>query len=151
MENAVTERTPLHLWIVGGLATLWNCMGPLDYTMTRLHNDGWLKASMPTVDPQSVYSYIDSFPIWASTGWALGVWLGLAGSILLLMRNRWAVPAFGISLIGAIVGLGYQFMNPPNWPGMGSGMSAIMPIVIIVVAIGLFLYARAMSNRGILR
>ncbi len=40
--------------------------------------------------------------------------MGLAGSVLLLMRHRWAVPAFGLSLFGAIIGLGYQiFIAPP--------------------------------------
>ena len=36
----------------------------------------------------------------------LGVWLGLASSVLLLMRNRHAVLALGLSLLGAVLGLG---------------------------------------------
>jgi hypothetical protein len=151
MQNTVTERAPMHLWIVGGLATLWNCIGPIDYLMTRTHNDGWIKASMPGVDPQSVYAYVESFPIWASFGWGLGVWMGLLGSVLLLLRKRWAVPVLGLSLVGAILGIGYQLMNPANWPGLDQGAAKVMPYVIIAVALALFLYARAMASKGVLR
>ena len=38
-----TTRTPIHLWIVGGIATLWNCIGPTDYLMTRLRQDAWIE------------------------------------------------------------------------------------------------------------
>ena len=34
MDNATT-KTPVHLWIVGGLATLWNGFVFYDYFMTR--------------------------------------------------------------------------------------------------------------------
>ena len=151
MENAVVERTPPHLWIVGGLATLWNCIGPTDYVMTRMHNDSWITGMMPGVDPQSIYAYVESFPVWASFGWGVGVWGGLIGSIMLLMRHRWAVPVLGLSLLGAVLGIGYQLVNPPSWPGADAGANAVMPYVIIAVALGLFLYARAMRIKGVLR
>ena len=151
MENAVKERAPMHLWIAGGLATLWNCIGPTDYVMTRTRNDAWITSMMPGVDPQSVYAYVEGFPAWAAFGWGLGVWCGLLGSILLLMRHRWAVPVLGVSLLGAVLGIGYQLMNPPDWPGMDQGMNAVMPYVIIAVAVGLLLYARAMASKGVLR
>ena len=47
----------------------------------------------------------NGFPLYAQFGWGLGVWMGLAGSVLLLMGHRWAVPAFALSLLGAVVGL----------------------------------------------
>lgn len=151
MENAVVERTPMHLWIVGGLATLWNCIGPIDYVMTRMHNDAWITGMMPGTDPQAIYAYVESFPIWASLGWGLGVWGGLIGSIMLLMRHRWAAVVLGVSLVGAILGIGYQLINPADIADLDKGMNAIMPYVIIAVALGLFLYARAMAAKGVLK
>ena len=106
MENAIRERAPMHLWIVGGLSTLWSAFGCYDYLMTRLRNTDYIAGMMPGVDPQEVLNWVDGFPIWASFGWGLGVWMGLLGSVLLLLRYRWAVPAFGLSLIGALLGLG---------------------------------------------
>ena len=148
---ATHARTPLQLWIVGALALLWNGFGAYDYVMTRMRNTDYLAGMMPAVDPNAMLAWVDAFPVWASAGWALGVWGGLAGSILLLMRNRWAVLAFAVSQIGALLGLGYQILAAPPLAGAEGAMNAIMPYVIILVALALFLYARAMKAKGVLR
>ena len=152
MENAVREHAPMHVWIVGGLGALWNAFGCFDYVMTRMRDTDYLASMMPTVDPQATLAWIDGFPIWAQFGWGLGVWMGLIGSVMLLLRHRWAVPVLGLSLVGAILGLGYQIVAAPSLPGTeGNTMMMIMPFVIIAVAVGLFLYARAMAKNAILR
>ena len=145
----MSARTPAHLWIVGVLETLWNAFGCYDYLMTRMRNTDYLKSMMPDVDPNAMLAYVDGFPIWAQFGWGLGVWGGLAGGILLLLRSRWASWAFGLSLVGAVLGLGYQLMNP--MPFIEGFMATGMPIIIIVVALALLLYARAMEKKGVLR
>jgi cyanate permease len=148
---ATQIRTPVHVWIVGALAFLWNGFGAYDYLMTRMRNTDYLASMMPTVNPQVMLAWVDAFPIWAQFGWGLGVWGGLLGSILLLLRNRWAVPVFAASLVGAILGLGYQIAAAPPLPGAEGAMNDIMPFVIILVALALFLYARAMKAKGVLR
>jgi len=150
MENAV-ERTPMHLWIVGGVSALWSAFGCYDYLMTRMRDTDYLAKMMPTVDPNATLAWVDSFPIWAQFGWGLGVWGGLAGSVLLLLRSRWAVWAMGLSLLGAVLGLGYQIVAAPPLAGADDPMFKIMPYVIILVAAALFLYARAMVKKGVLR
>src|SRR5215212_3889817 len=151
MQQAVSARAPVHLWIVGILALLWNCVGCYDYVMTRMRNTDYLASMMPKVDPNAMLAWVDSFPIYAQIGWGLGVWMGLLGSVLLLLRNRWAVWAMGLSLIGAILGLGYQILAAPPLAGMDDMMAKVMPAVIILVAVGLFVYARAQEKKGVLR
>ena len=150
MDNAIA-KPPIHLWIVGGLAVLWNGFGCFDYLMTRTRGEAYLESMMPTVDGAAMMAYIDAFPIWASFAWGLGVWAGLVGSILLVLRHRLAVPVLLASLIGAVIGTIYQMANPAGIAELSMGANAIMPYVIIVVAIGLFLYARAMRAKGVLR
>ena len=151
MQEAVRTRTPAHLWIVGILSLLWSGFGCYDYIMTRMRNTDYLAGMMPGVDPNAMLAWVDSFPIYAQIGWALGVWMGLLGSVLLLLRNRWAVWAFGLSLVGAVLGLGYQIVAAPPLAGMDDMMAKVMPAVIILVAVGLFLYARAQEKNGVLR
>ena len=152
MDHADRARTPVHLWIVGVLALLWNAIGAYDYLMTRMRNTDYLAEMMPTADPQAVLAWVDAFPVWAQFGWGLGVWGGLLASILLLARSRWAVPVFGLSLVGAILGLGYQAVAAPPLAGMeDSQAAAVMPYLIIGVALALFLYARSMRAKGVLR
>jgi len=150
MDQAMPARTPMLLWAVGGLSTLWSGFGCFDYLMTRMRDTDYLAKMMPTVDPAATLAWVDSFPLWAQFGWGLGVWAGLAGSVLLLLRSRWAVWAFGLSLVGALLGLGYQIVAAPPLAGTEDPMYQIMPYVIILVAAALFLYARAMEKKGVL-
>jgi len=151
MQQAVSARTPAHLWIVGILSLLWNAFGCYDYLMTRMRNTDYLAGMMPGVDPNAMLAWVDSFPIYAQIGWALGVWMGLLGSILLLLRSRWAVWGFGLSLVGALLGLGYQIALAPPLAGADDMMSKVMPYVIIAIAVALFVYARGQEKKGVLR
>src|SRR5690242_21933829 len=120
MDDVQTAKAPWHLWIVGLLSLAWNGFGCTDYFMTRTKNMDWL--AMSGADPNAMLAWVDSFPLYAQFGWGLGVWMGLLGSILLLIRSRWAVPVFGLSLLGAVIGLGYQMVGgsePP--PPMNEG------------------------------
>ncbi|HKP33567.1 MAG TPA: hypothetical protein VJT70_02145 [Sphingomicrobium sp.] len=149
--TAEGRSTPAHLWIVGMLGLFWNLFGAFDYFMMRTKGAEWIRNMLPGPEADRYVEYIDQFPIWASIGWGLGVWVGLAGAILLLMRNRLAVPAFGLSLVGAILGIGYQLANPVDIPEMSRGFNAVVPYLVIVIAAALFLYARAMQKQGVLR
>lgn len=150
MEESVGAKAPAHLWIVGALALLWNAFGAYDYLMTRTRGADYVESMMPGTG-EAVVAYINSFPIWASFGWGLGVWMGLAGSVLLLMRHRLAVIAFGLSLAGAILGIGYQLMRPADIPQMHQGFNAVVPYLIILIALALYLYSRAQLRKGLLR
>ena len=151
MATTAQSRTPIHLWIIGGLSLLWSCFGAYDYLMTRMRNADYLASAMPGVDPQAALAWIDRFPLYAQLGWGLGVWMGLLGSVMLLVRSRWAVGAYGLSLVGAVLGLGYQIVAAPPLEGAHGPMLTVMPYVIILLALGLFLYARAMAKKGLLR
>ena len=151
MATSAQGRAPMHLWIAGILSLLWNGFGCYDYFMTRTKGAAYIDSMMHTDQGGAIMAYINSFPIWVSAAWGLGVWVGLAGSILLLMRSRHAVAAFAVSMIGAIVGLGWQLLNPSNISEMSEGVNKVMPYIIIVVAVVLFLYARAQAKKGLLR
>ena len=140
------SRTPVHLWIVGVLATIWNGFGGFDYLMTQTRNEQYLAHF---TDPQRVY--FESFPIWMEAAWAFGVWGGLAGSLLLLARSRWAVAAFAVSLAGLAISTVYQYVLSTPPPEMTSGAMLAMNLVIWAVAIGLLVYAMRMRARGVLR
>ncbi len=146
MQLATTARAPMHLWIVGILATLWNGYACYEYLMTNLKNAAFL-AQMPA----DHIAYMNSLPAWLTAFWALGVWGGLAGGLLLLIRSRYAVWAFALSLIGAMVGLGYQMFMTVRPASMTAGMMGLLPWVIIAVCFALLLYARAQAAKGVLR
>jgi hypothetical protein len=139
------QKLPWHLWAVGILSLVWNAMGGMDYTMTHVHNAAWLAAMSP-----EQRQWVDSFPIWATSCWAFGVWGAIAGSVLLLMRSRWAVPVFAISVLGLIGSHFYQYTS--NAPaGLNTGTGTIFAAVLALVAVALLVYALQMRKRGILK
>lgn len=139
-------RTPAHLWIVGIAATLWNAMGCFDYVMTQTANAWYL--SMFT---EAQRAYFESFPAWMEGAWAVGVWGGLLGSLLLLMRSRHSIILFALSLLGLAASTVYQYVMTSPPPDMMSTSMLVMTAVIWVVAIFLFFYARRMHSAGVLR
>ena len=151
MEHTAGAKAPMHLWIVGILALLWNGFGCFDYFMTRTKGAEHIRSMMPDVDADAYMAYINAFPIWASLGWGLGVWGGLVGSILLLMRHRWAAPAFALSLLGALLGIGYQLMNPVDIPAMHGGANDFVPYLVLILALFLAWYSRDLAKKGLLR
>lgn len=130
---------PGHFWAVVAVGFLWNSFGALDYTMTKLGVADWTA----NVDPR-ILATIAAAPVWATIGWALGVWGSFAGAVLLLMRSRHAVTAFTVSLLAALVSFGWQF-------SVEIVPTPVLPAVIILAVAFFRWYAARMRERGVLR
>jgi hypothetical protein len=151
MATTAQTRTPVHLWIVGAIALLYNCFGAYDYVMSHMRDLRYIANSMPGVDPNTALAWMDSFPVYAKLGWGLGVWGGLLGSLLLLMRSRHAVWAFAVSMIGIVLSIGYQLALAPVLHGAQGTAYKIMPWIIIIIGAALLAYSYAMVKRDLLR
>jgi predicted tellurium resistance membrane protein TerC len=138
-------KTPWHLWVVGIVSLLWNAMGGVDYTLTHMHNQSWLAAMTP-----EQLAWVDQFPVWATSCWALGVWGAIAGSLLVLMRSRWAVHAFGLSLLGLIGSHIYQYTSDAP-AGMNTASGTVFAAVLAIIAAALLWYAQRMRKAGLLK
>lgn len=147
METITPAKTPWHLWAVGIASLLWNAMGAVDFTLSELRNQAYFR--MGGMTPQMI-AYIESFPTWAVAGWGIGVWFCVAGSILLLMRSRYAFHAFSVSLLGIAVTsyFSYAFAHPAAFD---SRSNHLFSVVLCTVTIFLTLYARWMGRTGVLR
>jgi len=136
---------PWHLWLVGIIGGLWSVMGVVSFISTQMN----VEAMMSGFPPQQ-RAYFLSFPLWTDACWAISVFAGLIGCVLLLLRKLLASPVLFVSLLGATVySLGGLFllggMNVMRETG-GLGLSFV-PIVVGAI---LALYARAMSKNGVL-
>lgn len=137
-------RTPKHLWIVGVLALLWNGVGAFDYLATQTQMESYM--SQFTAEQ---LDYFYGFPAWAVAGWAFGVWGGVAGAVGLLLRRRWAVWMFGVSLAGMAVSTLYTMVLSDGVPVMGTG-AVVFSLVIWIAQIMLLVYALRQAKRGVL-
>ena len=146
---ASTSRTkaPWHLWVVGIGSLLWNCIGALDYSMTQLGGAAELRSA--GMGPEEI-AYVQSFPGWAVAAWAIGVWFCLIGSALLLARSRYALHAFGLSLLGVAVTM-YFSLALPHPASFDTTGTRLFDLLIVVATIGFTWYAWAMTRKGVLR
>ncbi len=138
------DRTPRHLWVVGILALLWNAVGAFDYLMTQTRNESYMGQFTPE---QLEYFY--GFPAWVVAFWALAVWGGVLGALLLLLRRRLAVPVLLVSFVSMVVTSIHNFLLSDGVDVMG-GSGVAFSAAIFVIALGLWLYARAMARKEIL-
>lgn len=144
-QGTQTPGRPWHLWVVGMLGGLWSTMGVVSFVLTQMN----VEAVMSRFPPQQ-REYFASFPWWADVFWAIGVFGGVDGCVLLLLKNRLALPVLLASLIGTIAsslgGLfllgGMEVMRETGGLGL-----AVSPVI---VAAFLAYYSRAMSRKGVL-
>ena len=140
-------KTPIHLWIVGVISLLWNAGGAYDYTMSQMRNEAYL--DFLTAEQ---LDYIISAPAWFDATWAVGVWFAVAGSILLLLKSRFAGPAFAVSILGLIASASYSYwLAEPNAIDVVGWFSVVFSGAILLSLILFWLYARVMTRRGVLR
>ena len=149
IELMRNPRTPWHLWLVGVLSLLWNGIGAWDFIQTTTRGEAYMRAMGFGDD---MIAYYNAMPTWMYGPWVLGVWGAVIGSILLLARRRWAVVAFALSFLGALISLIYgKLINPPPAPTPEMAAMAWMPYVILLIAAFLLWYAWALAKRGVLR
>ena len=144
-QSTGAGTTPRHLWIVGAIATLWNSFGAMDYLMTQTQNEGYMSQFTPE---QLEFFY--GFPVWVNASWAMAVWGAVLGSLLLLLRKRLAVQIFLASIIGMMITTFHNFVLSNGMEVMGGAFSLIFTAVIVLVAVALFVYARAMKKIEVL-
>lgn len=141
----VAER-PWHFIPVGIIALLWHAGGALDYLLTQLDF-----APYTSQVPPEWLDYFDAMPAWVTAAWAVGVWGGLLGAVLLLMREHWAPLALAASFVAVAAATIWLTLlaSPPMQVVVGTEFTWLM-IAATVGALLLWLYARWMRRVNVI-
>ena len=129
-------------WVIAAAALVWNLIGVMAYLSTVT-----MSAEALAALPEAQRSLLTDVPAWATSAYAIAVFGGFIGSVGLLLRKAWALPAFVISLIGVLVQEAHAFLMIEVLAVHGAGALGL-PLVILVIAILLVLYARTTKQRG---
>jgi hypothetical protein len=134
-------------WVVVALGLLWNSYGAYDYFMSKTQGETYYR-QMGMTDAQ--IAFFNSYPLWMTAVWAIGVWGGLLGAVLLLARRRLAVPVFVASLAAFVVSLIYGYVLSPN-TAVNDQQTLIMQGVVLAGCVFFVWYSQRMAKAGVLR
>ena len=143
-DEIMREETPVPtwFWIGAGLALVWEAIGCFMY---------WSQVTTdPATLPLDQRAMIEAAPMWMTAAFAISVWTGLAGAVLLLMRRKLAVPLLLVSLVAVVVQFSALLLVPALRDRTPSD-ALFLPIVILVACYGIFILARLANRRGWLR
>ena len=89
----------------------------------------------------------EALPGWVIGAQAVAVWIGLAGTVLLIMRKRLAEAALMVSLIAVLIWLAGLLLTAPVRESM-SANDLLVAIVVTALTWTIFWFARHSRQRG---
>ena len=143
MSDTFESRPGMTYWIIAGVALVWNLIGIFMFYL------------QVTATPEALAEYytdaevafIVNTPAWATGAYAIAVFAGALGCVLLLLRKALAIPAFIVSLVGILLQNFYSFALGDGIEIWGtSGM--ILPAIVILIAVGLIAFASSARRQG---
>ena len=130
-------RKPSNLfWVISSIALVWNLMGVFNYLDQAFMTDKILE-TLPK-EQQILYQDV---PAWVTAAFAIAVFSGTLGSLLLLLKKKIATTFFIISFLGIMGQMSYGLLIDQNFDSYGP-MGIAMPIIIIAFGGYLIWYSR---------
>jgi len=139
-------KAPWHLWVIGIVGLLWSAMGAMDYLMTMTRNEEYMAAFTP-----GQLEFFYGFPVWVDAAWAIAVWGGVLGTILLLLRMGLAVWVLLVSFLAMVATAFHNYVLSNGMEVVGDTFSLVFTAIIFLAGLGLYLYAKAMHTKGVLK
>lgn len=140
--KTINQTVPTWFWIAAALALLFEAAGCVMY-LSQVTTD---HSTLP-LDERAMWA---ATPTWVMAAYAVAVWVGLVGALLLLLRRRVAVPVLFVSLIAVIVQFSGLFIDPQLRQTVPES-ALIVPVFIIFGSYVVFSLARLSRRRGWLR
>ena len=139
------NKPKLSFWIIGIVAFVWNCFGVLAYLSSVYMTD-----EVRALLPENQQTYIANTPTWVTAIFAIAVFSGVIGSLLLLLKKKIAIPVFLLSLIAVIIQMLYSFIILNAFEVFGIS-NLIMSVLVIIIAVFLYGYSKkAKFNRWLI-
>lgn len=144
MENQTKPGT--FYWVIAVIAVLWNIMGCISFATEY---NQWTKPESWSDLPEGFKQIYEAYPSWLFVVFGIAVLSGLIGSIGLLLRKKWSIQVFLVSLLAVVIQFGYFLFGMDTLNILGNS-AAIMPMVVIAGAAFLYYFAKRSYGQDIL-
>ena len=128
-------------WIIGAVALIWNVMGVINFF-------GQMNADALAAMPKAQRAIIEGRPAWATGGFAIAVFGGALGSLLLLLRKSAAYYLFIAALLGVIVQMTPYLGMAGSTIDFGPFEISMFILMPLVVAAFLIWYSKQAESKG---
>jgi hypothetical protein len=141
MNKQTVSRVHWSFWTIGAVALIWNVMGVMNFFMQ-------MNADAIAAMPETHRAIIESRPTWASGGFAVAVFGGALGCLLLLFRKSAAFYLFIASLLGVVVTMVHTLDVAVSTIDFGPFEIFMMILSPVVVAALLIWYSKRAERNG---
>jgi hypothetical protein len=138
---AADTKVPVWYWVAAIGALLFECLGCFFYIA-----EVRLTPEQIATLPLDQAAMLSARPAWYYAAFGVAVWVGLVGTLGLLLRKAWSVPLLLTSLIAVAVQFSAIFIVPEMRTVTSDAL--LGPIVVIVICYGIFMLARLAKRRG---
>lgn len=128
-------------WAIAVVTLIWNGMGVMNYFMQ-------MNADLIASFPESHRAIIESRPAWATGGFAVAVFGGTLGCILLLLKKSAAYYVFIVSLLGVMVTMSHALGISILIFDFSLFEMFMMILMPMVVAVFLIWYSKWAERKG---
>jgi len=137
------NRKPVPRWFMVSavVAIVWNLLGVSAFVMQMMMTPEML-AALPAAE-RELY---ESTPTWVTVAFAVAVFGGVLGSLGLALRKVWSLLFLWLSLFAVIAQNIFNFFLSSALEVFGV-QAAVMPALVIVIAVLLVLMARNANTR----
>ena len=142
MAAEAPARAPWHLWVVGALSLLWNASGAWVFVQAQ-------SGAAMDMDATEI-AYYAAQAMWFVTVTDVAFAAAILAAIALLLRSRWAVHLYGLSIAAIVVTSAYDIAQGTALLLQDQGW-LILSCVTTCLAILQLVYAMVMRKRGVLR
>ena len=137
-----TNKPSTGFWIISIIALIWNLMGVFAY-IAQVNMSDEIIAALPEAE-RALY---ENVPAWVTGAFAIAVFGGALGCLLLLLRKKLATSVLIISLIGIIAQMIYNFGMSKAAEVYGPG-GMVMPAMVVLIGVFLVWYAKQATAKG---
>ena len=104
----------------------------------------------PSSLPVDQRNLMEARPIWMIAAYAIAVWVGLAGSVLLLMRRKLAEPLLLVSLVTAVLTF-LPYAIVPAVSDLVTTNDIAVAVAVLAITWTIYWFARHSRQRAWLR
>lgn len=104
----------------------------------------------PSSLPVDQRNLMEARPIWMIAAYAIAVWVGLVGSVLLRMRRKLAEPLLLVSLVTAVLTF-LPYAIVPAVSDLVTTNDIAVAVVVLAITWTIYWFARHSRQRGWLR